>query len=295
MLTHMSPDGVGPERVVLLGKRGFVAASIARHLVKQGISVLPLGSDEIDLCTDDSGSRLAALLRPSDRLVFVSAKAPSRTLDDVAVNLTMARAVVGALALRPVEQLVYISSDAVYGEASGLVRESSPSQPGSLHGLMHATREQALRQSGQSALCILRPTLIYGADDPHNGYGPNRFLRQALAGEPIALFGGGEECRDHIRVEDVAMLVDLVLRHRSVGVINAVTGRSVSFAAAAALAAEAAEAPVPILPSQRRQPASHRYFDPTLRLKMFPAFHPASLKDGLQAMATELHRRGRNG
>ena len=28
-------------------------------------------------------------------------------------------------------------------------------------------------------LCIVRPTLVYGANDPHNGYGPNKFIRLA--------------------------------------------------------------------------------------------------------------------
>jgi nucleoside-diphosphate-sugar epimerase len=40
--------------------------------------------------------------------------------------------------------------------------------------------------------------------DPHNGYGPNRFRRLAAAGQEIVLFGGGEERRDHVLVDDVA-------------------------------------------------------------------------------------------
>ena len=76
---------------------------------------------------------------------------------------------------------------------------------------------------------MLRPTLIYGAGDPHNGYGPNRFRRQAAKGEPITLFGEGEEKRDHVAVEDVARLAVRMLMHRSTGVLNAVTGSSTSF------------------------------------------------------------------
>ena len=30
-------------------------------------------------------------------------------------------------------------------------------------------------------MASLRPSLLYGIGDPHNGYGPNRFRRQALA------------------------------------------------------------------------------------------------------------------
>ena len=36
-----------------------------------------------------------------------------------------------------------------------------------------------LANAWHGSLCFLRPTLIYGSKDPHNGYGPNRFMRQA--------------------------------------------------------------------------------------------------------------------
>ena len=75
----------------------------------------------------------------------------------------------------------------------------------------------------------LRPTLIYGAADPHNGYGPNRFRRQTKKGEPIQIFGEGEEQRDHVLVDDVARIAALALSHRSEGAINVVTGVSTSF------------------------------------------------------------------
>jgi len=52
-----------------------------------------------------------------------------------------------------------------------------------------------LSVAGSIPLAILRPTLVYGAGDPHNGYGPNRFRRLASANQPIVLFGEGEERR----------------------------------------------------------------------------------------------------
>ena len=65
----------------------------------------------------------------------------------------------------------------------------------------------AAQRRSRLPLAFLRPTLIYGANDPHNGYGPNRFRRQAAKGETITLFGEGEEKRDHVPVDDVAALV----------------------------------------------------------------------------------------
>ena len=54
----------------------------------------------------------------------------------------------------------------------------------------------------QNINSILRPTLIYGEGDPHNGYGPNKFMRLAKKNEDILLFGKGEELRDHININE---------------------------------------------------------------------------------------------
>src|SRR5256885_1405531 len=76
----------------------------------------------------------------------------------------------------------------------------------------------------KAPLAILRPTLLYGAEDPHNGYGPNRFRRLANAGADITLFGEGEERRDHVLIDDLAEIVLRVLKRRSTGTLNIATG-----------------------------------------------------------------------
>ena len=87
------------------------------------------------------------------------------------------------------------------------------------------------------ALAILRCTLVCSADDTHNSYGPNRFRRQAAKDGKITLGGEGKETRDHVSADDVAELVRLVLVHRSAGLLNAVSGRSRSFAEVAHIVA----------------------------------------------------------
>ena len=42
---------------------------------------------------------------------------------------------------------------------------------------MHLIREIMLENVCNKNLCIVRPTLVYGEGDPHNGYGPNRFIK----------------------------------------------------------------------------------------------------------------------
>ena len=63
-------------------------------------------------------------------------------------------------------------------------------------------------------------TLIYGKNDPHNGYGPNSFNRLLDKNENIKLFGEGEEKRDHVYVNDVAELSFRMIFSNFTGVLK---------------------------------------------------------------------------
>ena len=94
----------------------------------------------------------------------------------------------------------------MYADVKENISEKTITSPSSLHGLMHLTREEILKYNFNKILCILRPTIIYGAGDSHNGYGPNRFVNCALRNNSISIFGSGEERRDHIFIEDLVKI-----------------------------------------------------------------------------------------
>jgi nucleoside-diphosphate-sugar epimerase len=144
-------------------------------------------------------------------------------------NMVITRAMIDALTRTPVAHVVNISSDAVYADGPVPLTEGTPAAPTSLHGAMHLAREIAFMSTVKAPLAILRPSLLYGADDPHNGYGPNRFRRLANAGSDIVLFGEGEERRDHVLIDDLAEIIFRVLQWRSAGVLNVASGEVHSF------------------------------------------------------------------
>src|SRR3989442_14680730 len=233
MLDHSTSIRRAPSRVVVIGAGGFVGSAICARLATDKVPILALTRNELDLLKPEAAATLQRSLREDDSVVFVSALAPTRNNAMLIDNLRMAEAVCAALAAQPVAHLVYISSDAVYSDDANPVTERSCQQPSSLHGVMHLAREVMLHTTLKLPLAILRPTLIYGVKDPHNGYGPNRFRRLAAKGEAITLFGEGEEKRDHVHIDDVAALTSAALHHRSKGVLNIATGRSASFREAA--------------------------------------------------------------
>jgi UDP-glucose 4-epimerase len=287
VLEHSSPIRKAPRRVVVIGAGGFVGSAICTRLAADKVPVLALSRNELDLLKPEAAATLQRLLRADDSVVFVSALAPTRNNAMLIDNLRMAEAICAALAAQPVGHLVYVSSDAVYSDDANPVTERSCQQPSSLHGVMHLAREIMLRAALKLPLAILRPTLIYGAKDPHNGYGPNRFRRLAAKGEAITLFGEGEEKRDHILVDDVAALTSAALHHRSKGVLNIATGRSASFREAAEMVVALSPRPVEIRGTPRQNPITHRHFDITDCLKAFPEFHYVPLRDGLARAAKE--------
>jgi nucleoside-diphosphate-sugar epimerase len=290
MLQHGHNAPEAPARVVTLGSGGFIGGACIRRVAADRIPVLPLGRSELDLLAPDAAARLAALLRPTDSLVVVSARAPCKDVGMLVDNIRMIEAVCGALAQVQPAHLVYVSSDAVYKDSAEPMDEAWCAEPGSLHGVMHLAREIALRGAFKGPMAILRPTLVYGAADPHNGYGPNRFRRLAAKGEPIVLFGDGEERRDHVLVDDVAELLRLILVHRSEGVLNAATGTVASFREIAEAIVSGADRPVDIRTSPRVGPMPHngyRAFDPSATRAAFPGFAYTPWREGLRRAGTE--------
>ena len=291
MLTHTHATPKAPDRVVVIGAGGLVGSTIVEELAKARIATLALTRKEVDLLSATGGKQLQSRLKPGDAVVFVSAVAPAKNAAQMMTNWRMVETALPALAAVPPAHLVYISSDAVYADDANPVTEQSPVAPTTSHGMMHAARELMLRTEVKAPFAALRPTLIFGAGDPHSGYGPNRFRKQAADGGPITLFGEGEEKRDHVAVEDVARLAVRILGHRSTGALDAVTGVSTSFCDIAHLVARNFEpkAEVKHLPRPGPRPhLLHRFFDITNCHKAFPDFHFEPLADGIARVHREV-------
>ena len=299
MLRHHNDSVLAPERVTIMGVGGFVGGAIARHLQTAGVNVQGLTRADVDLGRAGGADTLAKLLDATDAFVAVSAVAPVKNLDMLKENLTIIETVCSALNQTPVAHVLNISSDAVYADSTGPLHEESCASPGSLHGIMHLTREIMLAEAcGPTPFATLRPTLIYGSDDPHNGYGPNRFRRLAAEGQTITLFGEGEERRDHVWIEDVATLATLILQYRSEGSLNAATGNVVSFREAAETVAGLHTPQVEIHGSPRSGPMPHngyRPFDPSATSTAFPDFGYTDFATGVARVhaATESRERFR--
>jgi len=120
------------------------------------------------------------------------------------LNLTEAAIEVGT------RRFVFVSSGGViYGEPSAIpTSETAPKMPLSPYGVTKFTGELYLnyyRHVHGLEYVALRYSNVYGPrQDPHGEAGVvSIFSRKLLAGEPLTIFGDGEQTRDYVYVGDV--------------------------------------------------------------------------------------------
>ncbi len=111
-----------------------------------------------------------------------------------------------AIASKSVHRVVYASSSSVYGNAKRLpVTEEMTPYPVSPYGLTKLTGERLCMIYAESfglPMVALRYFTVYGPRQrPDMAF--HRFGRALLRGEPIALYGTGEQTRDFTYVGDV--------------------------------------------------------------------------------------------
>lgn len=259
----MATDRFRPGRVLLLGRRGFVASNLIRHLERLGIAVKAVGKDEMDLTLPASVEQLGARLQETDTVVIAATLTPDKGRDfrTLMMNLAMARHLCEVCDKRSCAHVIYLSSDAVYAADKIPLDEESSREPVDLYALMHTAREMMLGSvltARQVPYCIFRPVNIYGFGDSHNSYGPNRFIRQAFAEGKITLFGKGEERRCHLYIEDAVRLIAAGIARRISGSFNMTPPEAVTFMEIAEMIREACPFPVELECKPRSGPTLHQ-------------------------------------
>jgi UDP-glucose 4-epimerase len=283
MKTHRS-DINNSGKIVVVGGAGFVGNAIFLELQKSVKKVHQLSRDDVDLLSNKATSHLSNLIDDGDIVVAAAAVAPAKNTVDLQTNIALAQNIADALSGKNIRYFLNISSDAVYGDEPLPLTENAPKAPSSFHGLMHLTRELIFSELGNPT-GTLRPTLIYGNGDPHNGYGPNRFLRLARKDEDINLFGQGEEIRDHVLISDVAKLAKEMIETKLVGALNAVSGNAISFMEVAEIIIAQSGSKSKIVTNPRTTPMPHnglRTFDNSLIKKVFPKYNFETFEGGIK-------------
>lgn len=270
---HTQQAGRAPA-VLVTGGAGFIGSHTVAALRAAGRRVVALddlstgrrenlaahaGDPALTLVVDDVRGDLAGALRdhgPFAGVVHLAAQTSVvRSLADPLADLDLNLRATVQLALWAAEvgarQLVFASSAAVYGDVAALpVAEEHTAAPLSPYGAAKRASELYLRTIGELrglTTACLRLFNVYGPrQDPASPYAGvvAAFLDHALRGEPLTIYGDGEQTRDLIFVEDVARALVLACAPDRCGhlVCNIGTGRETSVRALAEAALLAARA-----------------------------------------------------
>lgn len=220
------------------------------------------------------------------------------------VNLSGTIAVFDAARAEGPIPVVYASSAAVYGDQATLpITEDAPKVPLSAYGADKLGCEQQARVAGHVHAV---PTLglrffnVFGPrQDPQSPYSGviSIFCDRLGAGQPVTIFGDGDQTRDFIHVTDVVagLLAAMPAADIAAPVLNLCTGRATSVRELAGLIAALCRVPdTPLLQPPRSGEIRHSLGSPVQSRAMLGLGEPKTLRQGL-AETLDWLRAGRPG
>jgi len=225
-------------RLLVLGHSGFIGRALceAVRTCNPAVDLKGVSLEAVDLSAPECVRGLASALDGVDSIVVLAGV--KKQLGDSAAafrqNLGIAEHVCEALRLRPVRRIVFFSSAEVYGEQTHDTRmsEVTPVRPTSYYGVAKFASEGLFRKLAEAtgaSLLILRPPLVFGPGDGAASYGPSGFVRAAVRGDVITLWGDGCERREFLYLNDLVEVTRRLLFSSVHGVINVSSGRHHSF------------------------------------------------------------------
>jgi UDP-glucose 4-epimerase len=234
-------------RVAITGGAGFIGSHLADALVAAGARVVVLDDlsggkrenvppvaelDAVDLADADLDSVLAR--HAPEVVVHCAARASVYhsmhfPLDDYRVNQLGTFQLVQACARQGVGHFVLLSSGgAIYGNVGRPASETDLPAPANYYGVHKWAAERYVELSGVPATA-LRLANVYGPRQRSDSEGGvvAIFLQRIRSGQPIVLYGGGEQTRDYLYVSDVVAAIVAAIEHRLMGTWNVGSGREV--------------------------------------------------------------------
>lgn len=132
-------------------------------------------------------------------------------IDDSEINIIGTLRILEAARLAGARKVVFSSSAGIFGELKTLpILEDHPVEPDSPYGASKLGAEKlclAYAKLYPMECVCLRYFNVYGVNQRYDAYGNviPIFAHRMMRGEPVVIFGDGEQTRDLINVRDVAM------------------------------------------------------------------------------------------
>lgn len=250
------------QRIVITGGLGFLGSTLALRLADAGARVTVIDNlhplyggnlfniadaqDRIEVVVDDIRNLdvMGPLIARADIMFHLAGQVSyidslSMPYEDLDLN---AKATLGILECcrksNPTLRILFSSTRMTYGKAEvPILSETSPTNPLSLYGIHKLTAEKYLLMYYKDfgiPSTVLRLTNPYGPRQQikHSKYSVvGWFVRQAMEGKTIKIFGDGAQLRDYVFVDDiVTAMIGCASGPVAVGeVVNVGSGQSTRF------------------------------------------------------------------
>jgi len=240
-------------KIIVTGGAGFIGCNFVRHMLGAHPELEIVNLDKLtyagslDNLQDvlehprhrfvqgdiGDGATVRRLLPGVDAIVnFAAESHVDRSIEHpsafVETNVLGTQVLLEAAKEGGVKRFLQISTDEVYGSlgSEGYFTEATPLAPNSPYSASKASADLMVRAYHET---YGLPTLITRCS---NNYGPYQnpekliphFITRALRGEPLPVYGDGENVRDWLHVEDHCRAVDAVLYAGRVGEVYNVGG-----------------------------------------------------------------------
>jgi UDP-glucose 4-epimerase len=257
-------------RILVTGGAGFIGSHLTRRLLAEGHEVHVVDNESNGLRSavpEDAKYKKADVVRP-DELESVFAekldavchlagqvsiiRAFDNPVGDLRTNTEGTVNIVQLCVRHKVPRLIYASSMTAYGDCDIVpTPETQPCKPDSYYGITKFAAERYVHATAMRPdldfdfrVTSLRMFSVYGPgqalDNPYQGV-LGIFIGKLIRGEPITIFGDGEQTRDFIYINDIVDgWVNALTNPKAVGgIFNLGSGRSTSINALANYAAAA--------------------------------------------------------
>jgi UDP-glucose 4-epimerase len=307
-------------RCLVTGGAGFMGAHVAGALLESGHDVVvlddlsggfaenvPSGADLVRGSVVDGD--LVRKLFTSERFdhVYHLAAYAAEGLSHFIKRFNYTNNVIGSVTLIneavncDVDCFVFTSSIAVYGSGQLPMTEDMRPEPEDSYGIAKFAVEQELAVSKAMFgldYVIFRPHNVFGelqniGDRYRNVIGI--FMNQVLSGEPLSIFGDGEQTRAFSYVGDIAPVIAAAPETPGARCEIFNVGADVPYSVnelAAAVAEAMGVADHPVRHLDARNEVKHAFSDHTKAAQTFGERPGTSLHDGLARMLEWVRRRG---
>ena len=269
-------------RILVTGGCGFIGSNLVPLLLQRGEEVRVLdnfaigGADRVpggvELIEGDvrDANALAGAARDAEAVIHLAAAgnvadSVADPLSNFEVNARGTLLTLHAAVAAGVQRFVFASTGgALIGDAAPPVDESSVPRPISPYGASKLAGEgycHAFRGSYGLETIALRFANVYGPGSDLKRGAVTTFIKRALAGEPLTIYGDGGATRDFIYVDDLCAGILAALDRRDVqGVVHLASERETTIEELARLVLAAAGADAPIEHVARRRGEVERNF-----------------------------------